>query len=210
LPDLIEKIACQFTARHIRGRPRPPYWYPGWPLYVCDSRYNDRVREFVKIKNWNSCVPEEVRKSTEFMPIYLFERPVFPRRMDSPFLQNADTKGTGGIDENVGRIAAEGEETGDGSTAGTGRKRTRRHVADQIGPNKGVYVGGQGVANPPPSLQHQPQPAYPPHPMHHPPRAPPYSEDRSVVTAAGGMANLANNVRIEKLSPEISELALFC
>ena len=72
LEDIIEKIACQFTARHIRGRPCPPFWYPGWPLYVCDSRYNDRDRVFVRIKNWNSCVPEEVRKSEEFMPIYLF------------------------------------------------------------------------------------------------------------------------------------------
>ena len=39
----------------------------GWPLYVCDSRYNDRDRIFVSIKNWNSCVPEEVRKSEEFV-----------------------------------------------------------------------------------------------------------------------------------------------
>lgn len=41
LSDLVEKIACQFTARHIRGRPKAPYWYPGFPLYVCDSRYHD-------------------------------------------------------------------------------------------------------------------------------------------------------------------------
>ncbi|KAL1740744.1 hypothetical protein HDZ31DRAFT_22741, partial [Schizophyllum fasciatum] len=47
LPDVIEKVACQFTARHVRGRPRPPHWYPGLPLYVCDSRYNDRDRVFV-------------------------------------------------------------------------------------------------------------------------------------------------------------------
>ncbi|TRM58713.1 hypothetical protein BD626DRAFT_573229 [Schizophyllum amplum] len=87
LSDVIEKISCQFTARHIRGRPRPPYWYPGFPLYVCDSRYNDRDRVFVRIKNWASCVPEEVRKDDGFMPIFPFERTVYPRRYTSPFLR---------------------------------------------------------------------------------------------------------------------------
>src|SRR5882757_4844700 len=86
LEDVIEKIACQFTARHIRGRPRAPFWYPGWPLYVCHSRYNDRERLFVKIKNWSSCVPEEVRKNEDFMPIYPFERLVYPPKVASPFV----------------------------------------------------------------------------------------------------------------------------
>jgi chromatin structure-remodeling complex subunit RSC1/2 len=84
--DIIEKIACQFTARHIRGRPRPPFWYPGFPLYVCDSRYNDLERVFVRIKNWNSCVPKEVRQKEEFLPIYPFERTVYPVKVPSPFL----------------------------------------------------------------------------------------------------------------------------
>ncbi|EIW86165.1 hypothetical protein CONPUDRAFT_140847 [Coniophora puteana RWD-64-598 SS2] len=86
LEDIIEKIACQFTARHIRGRPKAPAWHPGCPLYVCDARYNDRERLFVRIKNWNSCVPEEVRKSDEFMPIAHFERLVYPRKLPSPFI----------------------------------------------------------------------------------------------------------------------------
>lgn len=32
LEDIIEKICCQFYTKAIRGRPRPPGWYPGWPL----------------------------------------------------------------------------------------------------------------------------------------------------------------------------------
>ena len=112
LEDIIEKIACQFTARHIRGRPRPPFWYPGWPLYVCDSRYNDRERVFVRIKNWNSCVPEEVRKSEEFMPIYPFERTVFPRRFGSPFFGKGAVKGPGGIGHSVERVEGEKAEGG--------------------------------------------------------------------------------------------------
>ncbi|EPS92765.1 hypothetical protein FOMPIDRAFT_1056573, partial [Fomitopsis schrenkii] len=113
LEDTIEKIAVQFTARHIRGRPRPPFWYLGWPLYVCDSRYNDRERIVLKIKNWKSCVPEEVRKSTEFMPIYPFEQTVYPRRFGSPFLTGR-VRGPGGIANPVEK--AEGEKVEGGRT----------------------------------------------------------------------------------------------
>lgn len=206
LEDIVEKIACQFTARHIRGRPRPPYWYPGWPLYVCDSRYNDRERIFVKIKNWNSCVPEEVRKSTEFMPIYPFERNVFPRRFPSPFLSGKIIKAPGGIGDVVER--AEGEKIEGG---GTGRKRPKRTAAatatairfeqtDRSGPSKGLYVGSttaQPVASTssyqyPPTAQTQ------------------YAQsgatslrgtgERSIVTAAG--TNLGSNIVTEKLPSE--------
>ncbi|KAI9510644.1 hypothetical protein F5148DRAFT_1333868 [Russula earlei] len=190
--DIIEKIACQFTARHIRGRPRPPSWYLGWPLYVCDSRYNDRERIFVKIKNWNSCVPEEVRKSADFMPIYPFERMVFPRRFGSPFLKGTRVRGPGGIGESVDR--AEGERIEGG---GTGRKRTRKPgpPTDISGPNKGLYVG-VGPTNVPGVT---PQPiAYTPQPAGVQPR----TEDRSVVTAAGGAALLGTNANMEKLPAE--------
>ena len=97
LDDVIEKIACQFTARHVRGRPRGPCWYPGWPLYVCDNRYHERERAFVRIKNWNSCIPDEVRKNPDFMPIYPFESAVFPRRVASPFLADPGLNTPGGI-----------------------------------------------------------------------------------------------------------------
>ncbi|EKM60679.1 uncharacterized protein PHACADRAFT_246748 [Phanerochaete carnosa HHB-10118-sp] len=203
--DLIEKVACQFTARHIRGRPRPPYWYPGWPLFVCDSRYNDRERIFVKIKNWNSCVPEEVRKSAEFMPIYPFERPVFPRRFASPFVAGKLLPGRapGGIGDVIERPEGEKLEGG-----GIGRKRTRRNaptapgridMTDRVGQSKGLYVG--------PPIQGQPTPATPaPHPHqaypHQHSRLPPRpAVDRSILTAAGGAA-LGTNGLTERLPSE--------
>jgi chromatin structure-remodeling complex subunit RSC1/2 len=191
--DIIEKIACQFTARHIRGRPRPPSWYLGWPLYVCDSRYNDRERIFVKIKNWNSCVPEEVRKSADFMPIYPFERMVFPRRFGSPFLKGTRARGPGGIGESIDR--AEGERIEGG---GTGRKRTRKPGAptDISGPSKGLYVG-VGPASVPGAT---PQPVV--YTTAQPASGQPRTEDRSVVTAAGGAAVLGTNADMEKLSGE--------
>jgi chromatin structure-remodeling complex subunit RSC1/2 len=133
LEDVIEKIACQFTARHIRGRPRPPFWYPAWPLYVCHSRYNDRERLFVKIKNWSSCVPEEVRKNEDFMPIYPFERLVYPPKAGSPFVGTNPAKGPGGIGEPIERAQGEKIEGG-----GTGRKRAKRNVDSEATTNTGV------------------------------------------------------------------------
>ncbi|EEB91820.1 hypothetical protein MPER_09761, partial [Moniliophthora perniciosa FA553] len=130
--DIIEKIACQFTARHIRGRPRAPFWWPGFPLYVCDSRYNDRDRIFVRIKNWNSCIPEEVRKSEEFMPIYPFERTVYPSRLASPFLTMGKLlKGPGGLIESSDPADVE-------ATDGSGRK-PRRALGDP-GHSKGLTM----------------------------------------------------------------------
>ncbi|KAI3602360.1 rsc complex protein [Moniliophthora roreri] len=189
--DIIEKIACQFTARHIRGRPRAPFWWPGFPLYVCDSRYNDRDRIFVRIKNWNSCIPEEVRKSEEFMPIYPFERTVYPSRLASPFLTMGKLlKGPGGLIESSDPADVE---TADGS----GRK-TRRALGDP-GHSKGLTVplNTQTTTYPTPSYnQAQPVITQPYQPSPVPSTKP--AIDRTVLTAAGGPA-MGNNVHIEKL-----------
>ena len=125
--DIIEKVACQFAAHHTSGRPRPPYWYLGWPLYVCDSQYNEHERVFVKIKDWDSCIPEEVWKNSTFMPIYPFERTVFPKKLPSPFLNRSGknlglVKGPGGIDESVGVVETSEKVEGDGD----GKKRQKK------------------------------------------------------------------------------------
>ena len=82
---------------------------------------------FVKIKNWASCIPEEVRKKDEFMPIDAFERVVNPAKVPSPFVHGGGGKGPGGIGEPVERAAGERVEGG-----GAGRKRTRRQVAEGV------------------------------------------------------------------------------
>lgn len=39
------------------------------PLYVCEHRYKDDVKQFKKIKSWSSCIPEEIRAHEyEFEP----------------------------------------------------------------------------------------------------------------------------------------------
>ncbi|KAG6854195.1 hypothetical protein C0991_009508 [Blastosporella zonata] len=197
LEDIIEKIACQFTARHVRGRPRPPFWYLGFPLYVCDSRYNDRDRVFVKIKNWNSCVPEEVRKSTEFMPIYPFERPILPSQFPSPFLGRG-VKGPGGVvaaapetsEHAVGDNQVVQPATTNGRTL-----RTRKTVGDDQGGGArgyaGTGVGGQNM--PSTNVSHHQQSSQ---------AARPPGPDRSVLTAAGALAAGAHT---EKLPVETAK-----
>jgi chromatin structure-remodeling complex subunit RSC1/2 len=118
---------------------------------------------------------------------------VFPRRFGSPFLKGTRVRGPGGLGESVDR--AEGERIEGG---GTGRKRTRKAGAptDISGPSKGLYVGVGSAsapgATPQPVLYTTPQPA----------SGQPRTEDRSVVTAAGGAAVLGTNADIEKLSGE--------
>lgn len=214
LEDAIERIALQFTARHIRGRPRPPFWSRGWPLYVCDSRYNDRERCFVKIKNWASCVPEEVRRQRGWMPIYPFERLVYPRRHASPFVRSKAIRGPGGIGDSVER--AEGEKIEGG---GTGRKRARKGGAglssatDLYGPSKGLYVGGQSQAPPhamSTSAHHSHQLPPPPQGAPYAPQQgvlPPRLDDRSILQAAGGAA-VAGSAVLERLPPETGHFSL--
>jgi len=190
IEDVIEKIACQFTTKHIRGRPRPPNWYPGWPLYVCDSRYNDREKVFVKIKNWASCIPEDLRKA-DFMAIHPFERIVWPRKLGSPFLKGI--KGPGGIGDSIER--AEGEKILGG---GTGRKRPRRAAAtstpitptSHIAPHNPITTGHTA----------QPQP---PHSQVMPQKR---ADDRTIIAVAGGLPALGPNPSMETLPLETVRL----
>ncbi|KAJ3738797.1 hypothetical protein DFH05DRAFT_735327 [Lentinula detonsa] len=117
LSDILEPIFVQHTRPHIRGRPRG--WYPGWPLYICDSRYSysrgyrnyrNRARgllgrsaassAFVRIKSWNSCMPSEIlaqiSKSSQ-RAIYPFENIIYPVRRTSPFVVGGG--GPGGLVE---------------------------------------------------------------------------------------------------------------
>ncbi|KAI6028936.1 hypothetical protein EDC04DRAFT_146757 [Pisolithus marmoratus] len=198
--DVIEKIACQFTARHIRGRPLPPFWYPGWPLYVCHSRYNDRERLFVKIKNWSSCIPEEVRKKDDFMPIYAFERLVYPPKVGSPFVGKNAVKGPGGIGEPVER--AEGEKIEGG---GTGRKRTKRNNA-ATAESSSSSTAAIAAASSSATLT---KPAYYPQAQQvaqaqkaHGTAPGTDAKDRTMLTAAG---NLSVPAVVDKLPPETTK-----
>lgn len=204
IEDLIEKIACQFTARHVRGRPRPPFWYVGWPLYVCDARYNDRERIFVKIKNWNSCVPEEVRKSSEFMPIYPFERMVNPVRLPSPLIsKGAQNKFPGVLLPETG----EGVDDGTGPNASISKRRREvagssqvMHQQHHAQTQAQISYYSNTLYNMPQQQQavyQQPQPAHAPSTVKRP--------DRSMVSAAGGLTAIGGAAQVEKLPAETAK-----
>jgi chromatin structure-remodeling complex subunit RSC1/2 len=102
-------------------------------LYVCEHRYKDDVKSFKKIKNWNSCVPEEIRKNEyDFVP-YPKDRIDTLPRIKSPFVRGL--RGPGGIGD-----ALEKEEEDQakyhslpgGETASAHRARMAREVSGPI------------------------------------------------------------------------------
>ncbi|BGP53612.1 hypothetical protein JCM8202v2_001179 [Rhodotorula sphaerocarpa] len=67
IEDLLGHCFVMFFTRYTRGRPKS--WDPSMPLYVCEHRYKDDVKQFKKIKSWSSCIPEEIRAHEyEFEP----------------------------------------------------------------------------------------------------------------------------------------------
>ncbi|KAF8907675.1 hypothetical protein CPB84DRAFT_1674763 [Gymnopilus junonius] len=201
--DIIEKIACQFTARHIRGRPRPPYWYVGFPLYVCDSRYNDRERTFVKLKNWNSCIPEEVRQSAEFMPIYPFERMVYPVRLPSPFLVRGAGKGAVKGPGGIISTPPDQQHQGDGPSGGDDGVGERGTASTKLnGPSARTIAPGT-TASRYSSPYRQLHSTYSQQQQVSQRAAGP---DRSVVSAAGGLTAIGGSGQVEKLPPETAKL----
>jgi chromatin structure-remodeling complex subunit RSC1/2 len=137
------------------------------------------------------------------MPIYPFERIVYPKRYPSPFLSGIT--GPGGLGDSIER--ADGEKIEGG---GTGRKRARKtasgHATDHAGPRYGTFVGTPNTSLPSvragstgaPQPTIQPQPPVPPPPQKR-------VEDRSIGTAAGGLANLQSNAIVEVLAAETGE-----
>lgn len=156
----------------------------------------------MKIKNWASCIPEELRK-VDFMAIHPFERIVWPRKLGSPFLKGV--KGPGGIGESVER--AEGEKIYGG---GTGRKRPRRAVAPTSMTTQVSVSKPSNAATPNPTttsatVSQQPQPA----PLQiQPPSSQQLAtqqkriDDRTIITAAGGISALGPSPLTETLSPQ--------
>lgn len=159
-------------------------------------------------------MPEEVRKRSDWMPVYPFERMVYPRRYPSPFVKGRSIRGPGGIGDSIER--GEGEKIEGG---GTGRKRTRKNgsgtstVTDIYGPTKGPYVGPahyirlqQQEQRQSAGMQAQPYPTPAAPTMQQPqvPLQPPVQEDRSILQAAGGPA-MAVHAHFDKMPPETSQ-----
>ncbi|WVO24563.1 uncharacterized protein IAS62_005931 [Cryptococcus decagattii] len=117
--DIMERISVQFYVKYIRGRPREGEFYPGWPVY-----YN-----IVRIKNWNSCIPEELRQ-TDFMSIIPFERVIEARMVPSPLSQGVQGPGFFGEPKKIlGGSAAQDDDDDDDEDKGRRRGRSSVHSA---------------------------------------------------------------------------------
>lgn len=59
--DLIELAYAMFYTKYVKGRPTEGWWDVNKPTYIVEHRWNEDGKAFSKIKNWSSCVPEELR-----------------------------------------------------------------------------------------------------------------------------------------------------
>ncbi|KAJ9098712.1 hypothetical protein QFC21_004360 [Naganishia friedmannii] len=108
--DIMERVGCQFFTK------RETSLSCGFilPTDVCVARYNEKEHLTVRIKNWNSCIPEpalqELRKS-DFMQVSTFDKaPHTLRLYKSPFLTGTQpgTRGvTGFLSDVVGQTPSE-------------------------------------------------------------------------------------------------------
>ena len=165
----------------------------------------------MRIKNWNSCIPDEVRKNPDFMPIYPFERVVFPRRVASPFLADPGLNTPGGIaDANTntstgagagaGGVGDRADENGATAAAASGlRKRPKRAAAAKSDAERlAVLKGLAPLTSSSHHSQQQQQQQQQQQTQHAPPPAP-AKDDRSIIAAAGGLAALGHSASMEEL-----------
>ena len=183
----------------------------------------------MKITNWNGCIPEEVREESgeggEFMPIYPFEKVIWPKKVGSPFLVGRGgsvkgMKGPGGIvNVPVGNGVdggGDGDNTrkkprSDGNSGKTQQQQQQQqqpplppstttamatlqtaHAAQTQNPYQHIqqpYVQQQQIVN-----QTQTQ------------RSTTLGPDRSIITAAGGIAAIGGSSQVEKLPAETGKL----
>lgn len=92
--DILERVAVQPTDSAMRGRPAPPAFFPGWQLYVCNTRYIDKAALFMRIKKWSNIVPESQRH-IDVTAVVPYERLINLPSTRSPFASGV--KGPGGI-----------------------------------------------------------------------------------------------------------------
>lgn len=146
-----------FVTRYVRGRPKPPTWNPAMPLYVCEHRYRDDVKAFKKIKNWQSCLPEEVRKHEYTFEPFRDDAVETIPRVPSPFLRGI--VGPGSIGEPLQHEEEQARYHVDGGTASADFSREaneRRYHQEEAAAQAAaaqaaaaaIAAGGTGFAPP--------------------------------------------------------------
>ena len=193
----------------------------------------------MKITNWNGCIPEEVRKKEEsggsggsgeggdeFMPIYPFEKVIWPKKVGSPFLVGRGgtmkgVKGPGGIvNVPVGNGVNGGGGDGDNTRKklrSPGRTQQQQQQQPPLHPPATTSVMATlqttHAAQSQNPYQHfqQPYVQQQQHQMVNQPlltqRSTTLGPDRSIITAAGGIAAIGGPSQVEKLPADTGKFS---
>ncbi|KAL7420864.1 hypothetical protein Q5752_004818 [Cryptotrichosporon argae] len=200
--DILELISCQFIAQYVRGRPKPPAYFRGWPTYVCASRYDDKDHIFSPVKDWLRLVPPEKRTSA-YLDVVPYPAPIQIPLVVSPFTVGG--RGTGGLGKpRRPRMPQDDVEEAEDPTAPVGRPRPRPGAAVPMptGPAPPAY-GQRPLPSPavPPNQSLQRPPARQPWPQPTGPFA-----NRTITAIMGGPQVVEQHARREVLPAETAAL----
>ncbi|KAH9440472.1 hypothetical protein Pst134EB_031084 [Puccinia striiformis f. sp. tritici] len=96
--DIMGRCLVLFYTKYVRGRPSAPLWTPETPTYICEHRYKDDQYSFKKIKNWDSCVPSNIRTEghdENFQAYPNIQQVANLLRLPSPFLSPPSDRSKG-------------------------------------------------------------------------------------------------------------------
>jgi chromatin structure-remodeling complex subunit RSC1/2 len=154
---------------------------------ICNSRYNDKEWLSIRIKNWASCIPEELRQS-EYMSIVPFDRQVEPPVVSSPFVRGI--KGPGFIAEPRRQPVAEDDEEFEDQQ----RRKGAERVVKPTGPAQPQSPAAAPTSRPPQAVPPRPvaQVGVP-------------AGTRTIATTLGGLQVLDQMAIRETLPPDTGE-----
>ncbi|PWN27824.1 hypothetical protein BDZ90DRAFT_232211 [Jaminaea rosea] len=145
--DVLEQTHVLFFTKWTRGRPPPAIWSPKAPIYFCEARYNEKVHDYNIIKNWNSCLPEELRGAEQPLVPFSEPRPP-PQRIESPFLRGVPGPGRLCDESEVGKASTDSVADPFAASESSSKKRK---ASDS---NFNVQASGSGSRGQYPPQQH--------------------------------------------------------
>jgi hypothetical protein len=103
---ILGRCYVMFVKDYVRGR---PIHADEADVYVCESRYNEKQKQFIKIKDWDAMMPKDYsnRKSS----MVWFDRPIIPKKVGSIFAPDIeDSKNVSPFDSEEEREKEEEKE----------------------------------------------------------------------------------------------------
>lgn len=148
---------------------------------MCEQRYDDRERAFLRIVHPKLCLPDRVREQG-FPPIYHFERYVYPRRISGQTTATRPVVPAGPVTFTIGP-GTSNEKPEDARSDTGGRGRPRRIAAVKAASATAAVAAATGDASSSGASGR--------------------AGDRTIVGAAGG--GIITSATVEKLPLDTSE-----